>query len=98
VRRQDLLPANPLLFRYVVVLCVIYAGTAMGALLLLLHEQAGYCLYGAALMVYNAALPIVRLLSKHDECLFLSTGGIVSVRSETVQGLRQAQGCELLRS
>ena len=88
------MPANPLLFRYAAVLCAIYAGTAMGAFLLLLHEQAGYCLYGAALMVYNAALPVVRF---SNTIVLLFIAGVLSVLCRSVrQGLTPHPGMCIL--
>ena len=57
--QQELLPAKPLFFRYVAVLCGINAGAVMGAFLLGLHVRVGYCLYGTAELLYNALLPPV---------------------------------------
>ena len=57
---QEMLPAKPVFFRYVAVLCGINAAAAVGACLLGLHAQLGYCLYGLAELLYNALLPPVR--------------------------------------
>ena len=54
-----MLPAKPVFFRYVAVLCCINAGAAVGACLLGLHVRLGYCLYGLAELLYNALLPPV---------------------------------------
>ena len=57
---QEMLPAKPVFFRYVAVLCGINAGAVVGACLLGLHVRLGYCLYGLAELLYNALLPPVR--------------------------------------
>ena len=59
---QGLLPVKPTVVRYVAALCSLHACAMIGAFLLLVRVQAGYCVYGIGEVLHNALLPPVRPL------------------------------------